>query len=198
MGQGLTKEKFTKKQQELLAEFFSFIEKKYGSKSKKTTMRTGQKTTMRTGQKTTMRTALSSERTREKSWSLIPQVDQTELLGMIAKLGAEVSEEELEEAIVEFEHDRDDTIDFEEILSLMKDVVSDVNDDQILREAFSMFDVDGNGFIDVKELWLIMQKKGRNLNLDQIKELIASADLNEEENISFPEFKKLMISPVLL
>eukprot|EP00092_Neocalanus_flemingeri_P013990 GFUD01015092.1.p1 GENE.GFUD01015092.1~~GFUD01015092.1.p1 ORF type:complete len:191 (+),score=54.15 GFUD01015092.1:57-629(+) len=190
MGQGLTKEKFTKKQQELLAEFFSFIEKKYGSKSKKTTMRTGQKTTMRT--------ALSSERTREKSWSLIPQVDQTELLGMIAKLGAEVSEEELEEAIVEFEHDRDDTIDFEEILSLMKDVVSDVNDDHILREAFSMFDVDGNGFIDVKELWLIMQKKGRNLNLDQIKELIASADLNEEENISFPEFKKLMISPVLI
>ena len=37
-------------------------------------------------------------------------------------------------------------------MSLMKEVVSDVNDDARIKEAFSLFDKDNNGHIDVEEL----------------------------------------------
>merc|ERR1711915_851914 len=114
-------------------------------------------------------------------------------MGLMKKLGVEVSEED---RILEFDKDKDGTIDFNEFLILMKDVVTDVHDDTRLHEAFTMFDKDNNGFIDINELGDIMQKLGQNLNLNHLLEMIESADMNKDGKISFEEFKKLMISPL--
>eukprot|EP00091_Calanus_sinicus_P002782 TRINITY_DN12890_c0_g1_i1.p1 TRINITY_DN12890_c0_g1~~TRINITY_DN12890_c0_g1_i1.p1 ORF type:complete len:156 (-),score=47.93 TRINITY_DN12890_c0_g1_i1:54-521(-) len=124
------------------------------------------------------------------------QIDQSELLGMMSRLGVEVSKKDLEDRMLEFDYDKDGIIDFPEFLCLMKEVVSDVHDEKRLRETFSMFDADNNGFIDIDELSTIMEKLGQTLNIDQIKEMIMSADMNKDGKISFEEFKKLMMSPL--
>ena len=70
-------------------------------------------------------------------------------MGLMKKLGVEVSEQDLEDRILEFDKDKDGTIDFNEVfkfnqhvhwdllqfLILMKDVVTDVHDDTRLLEV---------------------------------------------------------------
>ena len=70
-------------------------------------------------------------------------------MGLMKKLGVEVSEQDLEDRILEFDKDKDGTIDFNEVfkfeqhghwdllqfLILMKDVVTDVHDDTRLHEV---------------------------------------------------------------
>ena len=70
-------------------------------------------------------------------------------MGLMKKLGVEVSEQDIEDRILEFDKDKDGTIDFNEVLKfeqhghwdllqfliLMKDVVTDVHDDTRLHEV---------------------------------------------------------------
>jgi len=124
------------------------------------------------------------------------QIDQSELLSVMTKLGVKVSKTDIEQRLLEFDIDKDGTIDFDEFLCLMRDVVSDVHDERRLQEAFSMFDADGNGYIDVNELSTIMGKMGQTLDQKQLKEMIMCADINKDSKISFEEFQKLMLSPL--
>lgn len=57
-----------------------------------------------------------------------------------------------------------------------------------LREVFISFDLDGNGTINCRELSRCMEKLGQPLSKAECKELIASADKDEDNCMSFYEF----------
>merc|ERR1712059_186644 len=110
-------------------------------------------------------------------------------------LGVKVSQEDLEERMAEwqeFDIDRNGTFDFNEFLCLMKETLTDIHDDERLKEAFTLFDLDSNGYIDINELSEIMKRLGQNLEIGQLKAMIYSADIDKDGKISFEEFKKLM------
>merc|ERR1711953_929528 len=123
------------------------------------------------------------------------EIDKEEIIRVMSNLGVEVSVKDLENRMIEYDKDRNGSISFSEFVSLMKEVVSDVNDDARIKEAFSLFDKDNNGHIDVEELDTIMKQLGQELNFSQIIEMVAVADLDKNGKISLEEFTKLVKEP---
>ena len=55
-----------------------------------------------------------------------------------------------------------------------------------------MFDRDGDGLISEEELRLTMNNLGEPLTEDEVKSMIAEADLDGDGKINFQEFSRLM------
>merc|ERR1712070_575070 len=57
-----------------------------------------------------------------------------------------------------------------------------------LRQVFKSFDLDGNGTINCRELGRCMEKLGQPVTKEEARELIAGADMDEDNCMSFFEF----------
>ena len=54
-----------------------------------------------------------------------------------------------------------------------------------VKEAFRVFDKDGNGFISAAELRHVMENLGDKLMEDEVKEMIETADMEEDGHINY-------------
>ena len=63
-----------------------------------------------------------------------------------------------------------------------------------LNEAFKMFDRDKDGLINYIELGYVLKSQGFNLTNQELIEMIADVDENEDDKIGFEEFLILMHS----
>ena len=61
-----------------------------------------------------------------------------------------------------------------------------------LRETFKLFDTDGSGKISPEELKTIMLKLGEDLTDHQIREMIREADADNDGEIDFDEFVRMV------
>merc|ERR1711890_69702 len=111
-------------------------------------------------------------------------IDIGEVRGVFNSLGVKVTNAELEEKIEQIDSDRNGKISFSEFIYLMRDTVTDIQDDEKLQEAFNMFDTDKDGVINIDELSTIMKKLGQDLSQEQLKEMIRTADLDRDGTIS--------------
>ena len=89
----------------------------------------------------------------------------------------------------------DSGIDFEEFIVLMVAHGSDIDED--IAQSFKVFDRDGDGLITEDELHITMQKLGEPMNEDEVKAMIAEADLDGDGKIDLKEFQILMESKAL-
>ncbi|XP_068149275.1 calcium-binding protein E63-1 isoform X4 [Drosophila tropicalis] len=71
------------------------------------------------------------------------------------------------------------------------DEADDVTEDLIA--AFRVFDRDGNGFITRDELQTAMEMIGEPLNEQQLEQLLAIADLDQDGRINYEEFTRLLL-----
>ncbi|XP_017956128.1 calcium-binding protein E63-1 isoform X3 [Drosophila navojoa] len=71
------------------------------------------------------------------------------------------------------------------------DEADDVTEDLIA--AFRVFDRDGNGFITRDELQTAMEMIGEPLNEQQVEQLLAIADLDQDGRINYEEFTRLLL-----
>ncbi|XP_060651225.1 calcium-binding protein E63-1 isoform X1 [Drosophila nasuta] len=71
------------------------------------------------------------------------------------------------------------------------DADDDVTEDLIA--AFRVFDRDGNGFITRDELQTAMEMIGEPLNEQQLEQLLAIADLDQDGRINYEEFTRLLL-----
>ena len=62
-----------------------------------------------------------------------------------------------------------------------------------LKDAFNVFDSDHSGSIDRNELAQLMKKLGQALTDAQIDSLMEEVDANGDGEISFEEFKDMMV-----
>lgn len=60
------------------------------------------------------------------------------------------------------------------------------------KQTFVMFDIDGSGMIESHELSHVMGKLGEKPTEEELKDMIASVDLNGDGEIDFDEFLGLM------
>lgn len=79
-------------------------------------------------------------------------IDNAELGSVMASLGVNPSELELQEMIAEIDTDQNGTIDFSEFCQLMVNKGQAVNIDDELRSVFKIFDKDQDGFISSEDL----------------------------------------------
>ena len=119
----------------------------------------------------------------------------TKELGILMRnLGRNPSEEELKQMIREVDLDGNGTIDFKEFLCLMVKKMKRTDTEEELLEAFKVFDRDGNGYITSHELRYIMTNLGEGLTTAEVEEMVKEADLDNDGQIDYDEFVKMMLS----
>ena len=67
------------------------------------------------------------------------QITKEEILTVMTNLGVEVSEENLDKRMKEFDKDHDGIVEFSEFVYLMKDVLVDTKDDRLAEYASDIF-----------------------------------------------------------
>lgn len=77
------------------------------------------------------------------------------------------------------------TIDFPEFLALMTRPINTDDIEDEAKEAFLVFDKDGNGFISTAELRHIMQNLGDKMTVDEIDEMIQTANVGPDGQLSY-------------
>jgi Ca2+-binding EF-hand superfamily protein len=87
-------------------------------------------------------------------------IDSKELKDLMASVGQNPTDEELQEMIRIADADGTGDIDFAEFVTLMAHKMADEKSEETLRAAFSVFDTSGDGFISAEEMRRIMINVG--------------------------------------
>lgn len=112
-----------------------------------------------------------------------------ELGSMMRSIGQTPTDIELKEMIEEVDQDKDNSIDFNEFVSMMMKSIHDVDSEERTLEAFKVFDRDGSGVIRVSELKSIMMQVGSPISETEADDLLQLAN-QEEGLIDYVEFVK--------
>merc|ERR1719460_597510 len=86
-------------------------------------------------------------------------------------------------------------VDFNEFITMMSSVMNRSEDDA--THAFKVFDRDGDGLISSEELRLTMNNLGEPITEEEVKAMIAEADIDGDGKINFAEFKSLIANKAL-
>ena len=92
--------------------------------------------------------------------------------------------------MTEVDTDGDGEIDFDEFLSMMKEMSGD--SEKELLQAFQVFDKNKDGFISVDELRQVMATLGETQSQEEIEEMIKEADQDGDGQVDYNEFVKMM------
>jgi len=121
-----------------------------------------------------------------------------ELKQVFTNLNFKFSEGELKKMIATIDKNRDGQIDLDEFMVMMRRKVDSRSEkysfsyEDELKEAFDVFDKDGNGKITAAELAETMKALGENLSHEDIEFMMSEVDQNNDKEIDFDEFKKMM------
>jgi Ca2+-binding EF-hand superfamily protein len=120
-------------------------------------------------------------------------ISASEILDVMASLGQDVTQEQLQDILNEYDIDNSGSIDFEEFLLMMCSKLKDsVDQQEEARVAFKLFDSDGNGKVDVDELYKAMIQLGETITLEDAQNMLNEADLDGDGFIDEEEFCKMM------
>jgi len=121
-----------------------------------------------------------------------------ELQEVFTNLNFKFSEGELKKMVSTIDKNRDGQIDLDEFMVMMRRKVGNSSSkytltyEDELKEAFDVFDKDGNGKITAQELADTMKALGENLTQEDIEFMMSEVDQNNDKEIDFEEFKKMM------
>jgi calmodulin len=118
-------------------------------------------------------------------------IDARELKDLMASVGQNPTDEELEEMIRIADADGTGDIDFAEFVTLMAHRIADEKSEETLRAAFSVFDTSGDGFINAEEMRRIMMHMGEPVTLDDVDQVIRKVDRDGDGVIDYNEFTKV-------
>ena len=108
-------------------------------------------------------------------------------------LGQSVTESDLKDMISEVDADNSGTLDFAEFLTMMVRKIRGVDVQEEIASAFRSFDDDGSGTIDASELKSILTQIDDKLSADDIKAMMAEADVDGDGSINYEEFANMLI-----
>ena len=110
-------------------------------------------------------------------------------------LGCDFTEEELDNITNELDPRGFGVINFQQFLVMMsRNLKPRPSMEERYREVFKFFDVDEKGFIDAADLHQAMINVGENLTEHDIKQMIKEAGIEEDGQVSYDEFVKIVVS----
>merc|ERR1712028_321117 len=108
----------------------------------------------------------------------------------------EAEVEEIREAFNYFDKDGSGQIDFDEFLDMMCARVNKDNPEDI-KKIFRLFDDDSTGKISLKNLRRVAHELGEDLSDEQLRDMIARADMDGDGEINEEEFIRVMTTKTL-
>jgi len=141
------------------------------------------------------------------------RITSQELGIVMQSLGQHPTQEELIDMINEMDVDGNGTVDFDEFILMMSKKLSEPESEADIKEAFKVFDKvsfsdgdfcmsqrvpktlqkDNNGYISASELRQVMINLGEKLTDEEINEMIREADNDDDGQVNYEEFVKMMM-----
>ncbi|KAM3146719.1 Protein kinase domain containing protein [Paramecium bursaria] len=116
------------------------------------------------------------------------------IIGYSKVLSYSEAEIEVDKLMQSIDQDRNGSIDYSEFVLATFNKLKLVEDKR-LEQAFKMFDKDGSGTISIDELKIIFGNS-KNISDRVWKDLVKEVDQNEDGQISFKEFKEIIIKAI--
>lgn len=117
-------------------------------------------------------------------------------IGTILKdCGVRISEEELEEIILEVDDDGSGLLEFEEFAQLAAKFLLEEDQTELkkeLREAFRIYDKDGVGYITNAVFVEILRELDPKLTQENLDDIIEEIDEDGSGTVDFEEFMEMM------
>jgi len=118
----------------------------------------------------------------------------TEITSALKTLGQRIPEDDLREMVKQVSEDKEnDTLEFNEFLTMMG--LQNIEDIKFsaLVEAFSVFDKNNDGYLSIGELRKIMTTMGQRMKKREVEEMVLEADLGKNGLINLKDFCSLLI-----
>ncbi|KAK1678144.1 hypothetical protein QYE76_038992 [Lolium multiflorum] len=126
---------------------------------------------------------------------------QLELAALLRSLGLRPTGEDSRALLLAIDADGSGTVEFDELARAIAPVLTAhaprLVDQAQLLEVFQAFDRDGNGYISAAELARSMARLGQPLTFDELRRMMADADVDGDGVISFREFAGVMARSAL-
>ena len=125
------------------------------------------------------------------------KISYQELGKLMVKIGNPQKEKELQDMVILIDSDSDNQLDFEEFKKFIRRENQKSENEIIytlILGEFKSIDKNGDSFINKDELGQYMLKiTGENYNDQQLDQMIDEADIDNDDKISFEEFKNIML-----
>lgn len=116
-----------------------------------------------------------------------------ELHDVLMKNRMGVSSTEVKEMISQIDYHNNKMINYSEFLAATIDIKHFLTDSR-LKAIFNQFDTDSSGKITQENIVLAMQKLGRDINEQEIQNIVKAHDKTGDGCLSFPEFKSIFFN----
>lgn len=112
---------------------------------------------------------------------------------LLAALGEDLTDEEVEIMFEEVDEDGSGEVDFDEFIEMMrKRLLQSENAEVDIRSAFELLDKNGNGKIDKEEILNVVCDFCGKLTPEEVMELIMWSDINHDGELDYEEFTDIM------
>ena len=119
-------------------------------------------------------------------------LDLDELQKLFANFNVIALQEDIAAFFDRVDTDRDGTVDYDELLTYIEEILAEKYTNDDLISAFNLIDEDGSGEVSHEEVALAMGKADVGIPHDDILYLLEEADLNNDGTISFAEFRSIL------
>ncbi|XP_069114937.1 uncharacterized protein [Argopecten irradians] len=110
-------------------------------------------------------------------------------------LGKNVTEDEIKRMINEVDKDKNGKLNFEEFVDFItthKCTQTQEEREADLQSAFKMIDKNKNGYISIKEFRSLLKNVGDRLSDEEVAEMIALVDTDNDGKLNYEEFVKIL------
>jgi Ca2+-binding EF-hand superfamily protein len=122
-------------------------------------------------------------------------IDPSELMNAMRSIGFESKSQTIYRMLSDADRDKSGALDFGEFLDMMSARNSDKEGSYDVEQIFNLFDEDRNGYITVENLRRVIRELGETMTEEEISEIIASADSDNDGRITLEDFTHIMNKP---
>lgn len=108
-------------------------------------------------------------------------------------MGALVTEQEVKNLLKKYDPDRTGTIDVNDFIACMAEVINKEDNESEIRNAFSVFDKEDNGMLPVDEMRHVLTRIGDPLSQEEISNFLNILDMHGDGFVRLQELTTLLI-----
>lgn len=123
-------------------------------------------------------------------------LEMDELQKLFASFNVIARKEDIKAFFEQVDVDQDGTIDYDELMTYIENVMAEKFDADDIVDAFHLLDGDRNGEMSHDEIATAMRKADVGIPHADIVYLLEGADMNRDGKVSFSEFRSLLFDQI--